>query len=316
MTVLFPGLSPYKTYHWEVDDVHTLYVEESGNPKGLPVLFLHGGPGGSCADYNRQFFNPEHYRIIMFDQRGCGRSRPHAELKNNTTQYLIADIEMIRDRLGVEQWVVLGGSWGATLALLYTQQYPKVVLGLILRGVFLAREADINWLFQYGAGRIFPQQWKHFVSLIDVNGQDSLVSKYFELLTGANELKAMEAALAWAKWEVSCSALVPNKNNIERNLDPFSAMSLALLECYYMKNGCFIEQNQVLENMHQLARIPGIIVHGRYDMVCPVEQAVMLHDSWPKSRLNIVADAGHAATEEGSLLALVAATNSMHEKLT
>ena len=315
MTVLFPGLSPYKTYHWDADDVHTLYIEESGNPQGLPVLFLHGGPGGSCADYNRQFFNPQHYRIIMFDQRGCGHSRPHAELKNNTTQNLIADIEMIRDRLGIEQWVVLGGSWGATLALLYAQQYPQVVLGLILRGVFLARKADIDWLFQNGAGRIFPQQWQKFVSLVDVNKQDKIVNEYYELLTGDNELKSMEAALAWAKWEVSCSALVPNQKNIERSINPFSAMSLALLECHYMKNACFIEQNQILENVQYLAHIPGIIVHGRYDMVCPIEQAVMLHDRWSRSRLNIIADAGHAATEEGSLIALVEATNSMYEKL-
>ncbi len=315
MTKLFPGISPYKTYNWGVDAVHTLYVEESGNPKGLPVLFLHGGPGGACTDYNRQLFNPDYYRIIMFDQRGCGRSKPHAELINNTTQYLLDDIETIRNRLGVEQWVLFGGSWGSTLALLYAQQNPQRVLGLILRGVFLARNRDIDWLFQEGAGRIFPQQWSKFKSLIPENERDHFVDAYYEILTGDNELNAMKAALAWWEWEASCSILIPDSNRIKRNTNPFTAMSLARLECHYMKNSCFIEPNQILSNVNSLGDIPGYIIHGRYDIVCPVEQAVQLHEQWPRSELNVIANTGHAATEEANLLALVDATSKMFEQL-
>ncbi|VAW77964.1 Proline iminopeptidase [hydrothermal vent metagenome] len=315
MSVLFPALKPYQTYYWDVDDLHTLYIEESGNPKGLPILFLHGGPGGACADYNRQFFNPEHYRIIMFDQRGCGQSQPHAELNNNTTQDLLADIELIRKNLEIEQWVLFGGSWGSTLALLYTQKFPQLVLGLILRGIFLARATDINWLFQEGAGRIFPEQWSQFKSVIAESRQDQMVNAYFDLLTGDNEISAMKAALAWAEWEASCSALVPEPELIKRHMSPFTAMSLARLECHYMKNSCFVEPDQILLNMDKIAQVPGIIVHGRYDIVCPVEQATLLHEKWPESSLNLTANSGHAATEDSNLSALVVATKQMYEYL-
>lgn len=316
MTVLFPAIRPYKTYHWQVDAVHSLYVEESGNEHGLAVLYLHGGPGGGCAAFNRQYFDPNVFRIVLFDQRGCGRSRPHVDLRNNTTQHLIEDIEFIRNRLGIRQWMLFGGSWGSTLALLYAQAYPQHVLGMVLRGVFLARQRDIDWFFQSGAGRFYPRQWQRFVSLVPAHRQNDIVGYYYRhLLTGADELKRMAAAKHWAAWEAHCATLVADESDMRNKLNSSSALALACLEAHYMVNRCFIGENQVLQNMHRLAGIPGIIVHGQYDMICPLEQALLLHQHWPGSELNVVPGVGHAATEKPTLAELVDAVGTMVQRL-
>ncbi len=316
MTVLFPAIRPYRTFHWQMDAVHTLYVEESGSEEGLPVLYLHGGPGGGCAAFNRQYFDPNVYRIILFDQRGCGRSRPHVGLQNNTTQHLIEDIESIRDRLGITQWMLFGGSWGSTLALLYAQAFPERVTGMVLRGVFLARQRDIDWFFQSGAGRFYPRQWQQFVAPVPAHRRNDIVGYYYhQLLTGADELKRMAAAKRWAAWEAYCATLLADEPGIHSKVNSSSALSLACLEAHYMAHRCFIGENQVLQNMHRVAKIPGIIVHGQYDMICPLEQAVLLHQHWPDSELKVVPGAGHAATEKPTLVELVRATRMMAQRL-
>lgn len=315
MTVLFPSIKPNKTYYWEVDAIHTLYIEESGNPEGLPVLCLHGGPGGASAAFNRQFFDPNVFRIIQFDQRGCGQSTPHAELGNNMTEHLIADIEFIREKLSVDQWILFGGSWGSTLALVYTLQHPDSVVGLILRGIFLAREKDINWFFQSGADRFYPQQWQKFVGLVPQGKRDKLISAYYDLLTGSNELKRMAAAKAWAGWEANCSSILSDDPDYSCQVNPHSALSLARLECHYMLNRCFIEENYILDRIHTIGHIPAVLVHGRYDMICPIEQAYALNQNWENSTLRVISAAGHTATEKTTLAALVEATSELKFKL-
>lgn len=311
MLTLYPDIKPYTHYHLAVDDIHSLYVEECGNPSGLPVLFVHGGPGSGCNSKSRCYFDPEHYRIILFDQRGAGRSVPHAELKNNTTPLLVSDIEKIREHLGLEQWLLFGGSWGSTLSLLYAQQYPERVMGLILRGIFLSREQDVQWFYQQGASQIFPDYWKDFIYPIAKNKRDNLIAAYYELLTGNNELARMAAAKAWSVWEGRCATLRPSQNVVEYFSDPHFALAMARIEAHYFVNQAFIDQNQIINNANKLADIPGIIVHGRYDMVCTLNNAVTLHDVWPASELHIIRDAGHAASEPNVTDALVRATQDM-----
>lgn len=309
MQPLYPAIRPNQHYYLPVDDSHQLYVEESGNEDGIPVLFIHGGPGAGCSADDRRFFNPEHYRIILFDQRGAGRSKPHAELAQNTTAELVADIEKLREHLGVEQWVLFGGSWGSTLSLLYAQAFPERVLAMILRGIFLCRPHELHWFYQEGASRIFPDYWQKFIEPIPVDQRDNLIQAYHKLLTSNNELAKMNAAKHWSIWEASCATLRPHQALIDTFGEPHMALALARIEAHYFVNDVFIEHNQILDNMHKLEGIPGTIVHGRYDIICPVENAWELHQHWPNSQLQIVRDSGHGSREPGTIDALVRATD-------
>lgn len=315
MPGLYPRIKPYKTHQLQVEAPHVIHVEESGNPDGLPILFVHGGPGTGCLPYHRTFFDPEIYRIILFDQRGCGRSMPHAELKANNTQALVQDMEHIREMLGIERWILFGGSWGSTLSLVYAETHPEKVIGLILRGIFLCRSEEIEWFYQAGgASKIFPDHWQEFVSLIPEQERDNIVAAYYQRLTGENELAQMAAAKAWARWEGQASTLQPSKSVVNTFTEPYTAMSLSRIECHYFMNNSFLKPNQIINNAHKLADIPGIIVQGRYDIICPMQNAWELYNAWPDSELNIIADAGHSATERGIVDALVRATNQFAER--
>jgi proline iminopeptidase len=311
MQTYYPSLTPNAEYQLAVDDIHTLYIEESGNPKGLPVIFLHGGPGAGCGPEHRRFFDPQIYRIILFDQRGSGRSTPHAELTANTTQHLAQDIEAIREFLEIEKWVVFGGSWGATLAVVYAQSHPKSVVGLIIRGIFLARQQDLDWLFKNGANHIFPDHWQAFYSFIPEDERDDLIGAYYKRLTGDDELVRMAAAKSWSLWEGRCITLQPSPKLVDHFVDPFFAIALARMECHYFMHDCFLEPGQILNDMPKIQHLPAIIIHGRYDMVCTLDNSWLLHEAWPNSELNIVRDAGHAASEPGTTHALIEATKNI-----
>jgi proline iminopeptidase len=313
--MLFPAIQPYQTWQLPVSDTHSLYIEESGNPDGVPVIFLHGGPGGNCEPGHRRFFNPEEYRIILFDQRGCGKSKPHASLEDNTTWELVADLEKIREHFSIDNWVVFGGSWGSTLALVYAQTHPQRVLGLILRGIFLSRGEDIRWLFQSGASRLFPEAWQHFLEPIPEHERDDMISAYHQRLTSENEITRMGAAKAWSIWEGSTATLLPDQSVLDHFSDPHIALSIARIECHYFINRSFLTPGQILENIDKLKHIPGYIVHGRYDVICPIDQAVLLNQRWTESRLMVIDNAGHAVTERGISDALVDCCNQMLELL-
>lgn len=311
MRQLYPDIQPYKTHQIKVDEPHVLYVEESGNPEGIPVLFVHGGPGAGCEAYHRCFFDPNLYRIILFDQRGSGRSTPHAELEGNTTQALVADMEIIREKLNINRWVLFGGSWGSTLSLVYAETHVDRVMALIVRGIFLCREKEISWFYQQGADRIFPDYWQDFIAPIPEDERDNLLSAYYQKLTGVNEIAQMHAAKAWSIWEGRTATLKQNKNVIDHFGNTHTALSLARIECHYFMHDSFLEENQILSNANKLQNIPGVIVQGRYDLICPMESAWELHQAWPKAELKIIADAGHSATESGIVDALVMATDKM-----
>ncbi|MBT3204200.1 MAG: prolyl aminopeptidase [Gammaproteobacteria bacterium] len=309
--MLFPAIQPTRTMYIQVSADHELYIEECGKADGVPIVFLHGGPGGSCEPAHRRYYDPERYRIILFDQRGCGKSRPHASLENNTTQDLIDDLEKIREHLEIDKWVVFGGSWGSTLALAYAEAHVDRVLGLVLRGIFLCRQQDVDWFYQGGAARLFPDAWQDFIAPIPENERSDLVTAYHKRLTSDNELERMAAAKAWSIWEGSTATLRKNSAVIDYFSDPHIALSIARIECHYFINNSFFEENQLLENAYKLKHIPGFIVHGRYDVICPIDQAFALHDKWPNAQLKVIADAGHAVSEEGIVKALVESTNTM-----
>lgn len=311
MLILYPDIKPFHTRHIQVDPIHKLYIEQSGNPDGIPVLFVHGGPGGGCGKHDRCFFDPEKYHIIVFDQRGSGRSTPHAELADNTTQALLEDMEKIREELQVGRWLLFGGSWGSTLSLLYAQAHPGRVLGLVLRGIFLCRKRDLQWFYQGGAAHLFPDYWEDFLHPIPEAERGDMISAYHKRLTSVNELAVMGAAKAWSLWEGRCSTLRPN-HEVENDFsDPHKAMSLARIEAHYFVNDVFIEENQIIKNAAKLEGIPGIIVHGRYDAVCPLDNAFALHQAWSDSELDIIRDAGHSAREPSITDALIRATQDM-----
>lgn len=314
MLTLFPEIQPNKEYRLKVDELHDLHIEESGNPKGIPVLVVHGGPGGGCEPYYRRFFDSERYRIVLFDQRGAGRSLPLAELKDNTTQHLVADIEKIRVLLGVEKWVLFGGSWGSTLSLVYAQTHPERVLGLILRGIFLCRDQDIRWFYQEGASRVFPDYWESFIEPIPEAERGNFVEAYYRLLTSPNELEQIQAAKAWSIWEGRCATLHPNQKVVDRFGHPHVAIALARIECHYFMHQSFLSPDQILKQADKLAGIPGIIVHGRYDMVCPLDNATALKKVWEDAELNIIRDAGHSASEPAIIDALIRACDAMSDK--
>jgi proline iminopeptidase len=311
MQTLYPIIKSNSEAYLSVDDIHDVYIEESGSPEGIPVLFIHGGPGAGCSSDDRRFFNPEKYRIILFDQRGSGRSRPHAELARNTTQHLIDDIEKIREHFGIKQWVLFGGSWGSTLALLYAQAYPSRVKGMILRGIFLCRHSDLQWFYQEGASYVFPDYWQKFIQPICADKRDNYIAAYYELLTSGNELAKMNAAKQWSLWEGSCATLRPNKEVVDHFSHPHMALSLARIEAHYFVNDAFIDENQIIHHIDKLKGIPATIIHGRYDMVCPLDNAWTLQQHWPDAQLHIIRDAGHASREPSIMDALVKATDDM-----
>ncbi|WP_413291577.1 prolyl aminopeptidase [Bdellovibrio sp. HCB337] len=307
----YPEIQPYNTGRLKVSELHELYYEEVGNPKGRPVVFLHGGPGGGIHPDHRRFFDPNHYRIILFDQRGSGQSTPLAELRENDTWSLVSDIEKIRTLMGIEKWVVFGGSWGSTLALTYAITHPQRVSALVLRGIFLCRPSEIHWFYQEGASQIFPDIWDEYIKPIPKEEQNQLVKAYYKRLTDTNYTTQLEAAKAWSKWEAATSRLIISKQAIEEFDDPDSAISFARIECHYFMNNAFFEtDNWILENVHKIRHIPAFIVQGRYDVVCPARSAWDLHKAWPEAKLSIVADAGHAAAEPGTRSGLIEATDA------
>lgn len=315
MSASYAAIEPYRTQRLAVDPPHVLYVEQSGNPGGIPVLFLHGGPGAGCEPYHRRFFDPSAYRIVLFDQRGAGRSTPHASLDRNTTWDLVADIERIRAALGIERWLVFGGSWGSTLALAYAETHPHCVLGLVLRGIFLCRPWEIHWFYQEGANRIFPDYWEEFIAPIPNQERGDLLQAHYRRLIGGDEAQRMASARAWSVWEGRAATLRPNQAVVDFFASPHTALSLARIEAHYFAHDTFLKPNQLLADVARLRDIPGIIVHGRYDIVCPVANAWELHQAWPGSTLEIVADAGHSAAEPGIAAALVRATDAMRDRL-
>ena len=297
---LYPTAELFNSFHLPVSDMHSIYVEESGNKHGKPVIFLHGGPGGGISSSYRQYFDPEKWRIIMFDQRGCGKSTPFAELKENTTWDLVEDIEKIRKHLGIDSWVVFGGSWGSTLSLAYSQTHPNSCKGLILRGIFLVRKKEIDWFYQEGANNIFPDRWESFLAPISPDKRNNLLKAYYEILTGDDHSKKIEAAKAWSTWEGSTVRLLLDENFIGDFSDEKFAEAFARIECHYFMNNCWFDSdNYLIENIDKIRNIPTVIVHGRYDIICPVVQAWDLHKAWPEADFHIIPDAGHSIYEEG-----------------
>ena len=315
MLVLFPEIKPFKRHQVKVSDAHELYLDESGNRDGLPILFVHGGPGGACDASSRRFFDPQIFRIITFDQRGCGRSTPHGSLHDNATDHLVADMEIIRQHLGIDEWILFGGSWGSTLSLLYAQAFPSRVSAMILRGIFLCRQCDIDWLYKDGANRVFPDYWEEFVKAVPDSERGDLINAYYERLTGEDELARMSAAKSWSAWEGNCSKLRPSADALAKFTKPHNALALSRIETHFFRNNGFIEENQILKNMNSISAIPGRIVHGRYDMICPLNNANTLHQHWANSELHIVRDAGHSASEPGTVDALVRATQDIAKEL-
>ena len=315
MPTLYPDIKPYATHRLKVAEPHELYIEECGIPDGIPVLFVHGGPGAGCSPKHRCFFDPTVYRIVLFDQRGCGRSTPHAELRGNDTQALVDDIETIRTFLGIERWLLFGGSWGSTLSLVYAETHPDKVLGMILRGIFLCRRQDLLWFYQEGASHVFPDHWQSYLAPVPVAERGDMMRAYHKLLTGSNELARMGAAKAWSGWEAQCSTLKPDRQLVDQFTEPRMALALARIEAHYFVNDTFLRPNQILEEAHKLAGIPGVIVHGRYDMVCPFDNAQALSEAWPDAELRIIHDAGHSAMEPSITDALVRATDRFARQL-
>lgn len=311
MHPLFPEIAPYAHHRLRVDDVHELYIEECGNPNGIPVAVLHGGPGAGFEPYHRRFFDPTRYRVVLFDQRGAGRSTPHAELRNNTTWELVADMERIRTHLRIEQWVMFGGSWGSTLALAYAQAHNSRVLGMILRGIFLCRPREIAWFYQDGANRMFPDYWEDFVHPIPEEERSDLLRAHHRRLIGEDEVARMASAKAWSLWEGRTANLRARREVVEHFGDPRVALALARIETHYFMHDCWLRPNQLLEDAGKLGDIPGYIIHGRYDVICPLENAYALAGAWPASRLDIVPEAGHSATEPGIRDALIQAAIGM-----
>ena len=312
LRTFYDEIEPYDTGHIRVSDVHELYYEQCGTPNGKPVVFLHGGPGAGLIPDYRRFFDPAAYRVILFEQRGSGRSRPHASLDDNTTWHLVADIEKIREEFGIDQWLVFGGSWGSTLALAYAVTHPERVRGLVLRGIFLCRPKEIRWFYEEGLGAsaIYPDNWEEYLTIIPAAERGDLIGAYYRRLTSDDESTRFEAAKAWATWEGSALKLLPDQKVIDDFTEPDKAIAVARIECHYFVNNCFFKtDNYLLEHLERIRHIPAVIVHGRYDVICPVMNAWDLHRAWPEAELNIIPDAGHAATERGIIDALVRATD-------
>lgn len=307
MVELFPSIEPIASGMLQVDSLHMLYWEECGSRDGIPAVFLHGGPGSGSSPKHRRFFDPRAYRIIVFDQRGAGRSRPLGELRDNTTTHLVADLEALRLHLCIDRWLVFGGSWGSTLALAYAQSHPNRCLGLILRGIFLCRRSEIDW-FMRGMRTIFPEVWQQFADYLPERERKNLLRAYYRRLIDPDPAVHMPAARAWSRYEGACSTLLPDPDTAAHFADDTVALGLARIEAHYFVNDAFLPENALLNNAARLHDIPGCIVQGRYDIVCPIVSAHALHAVWPQADYRIIADAGHAAWEPGTLAALMAAT--------
>jgi proline iminopeptidase len=306
---LYPPIEPYRTGRLEVGDGHSLYWELCGNPDGKPVVFLHGGPGAGCSPDHRRQFDPARYNIVLFDQRGCGRSTPHASLEANTTWHLVEDMERLRAMLGWERWQVFGGSWGSTLALAYAQTHPERVTELVLRGIFTFRQTELDWLYLYGASEIFPDKWEEFLAPIPQAERGDLVSAYHRRLTGDDATEQLVAARAWSKWEAETVTLLPHPEVVESFTGDEFAIAIARIENHYMLNSGWLDEGQLLAAAERLRGIPGVIVQGRYDCCTPPSTAWELHKAWPEAELVIVPDGGHLFSEPGVLDALVRATD-------
>ena len=310
MRELYPPIEPYKEGNLQVSDLHVIHFEESGNPQGKPIVLLHGGPGGGCPPFYRQYFDPEKWRLVMFDQRGCGQSTPHAELHENTTWDLVKDIEKLREHLGIEQWVVFGGSWGSTLSLAYSQTHPERCTGLILRGIFMLRQKELRWFYQEGASYLFPDAWEGYVKPIPPAERDDMLAAYYKRLTSPELQTRLEAARAWSIWEASTSRLLPDPDLMQKFCESQFADAFARIECHYFVNKGFFESDeQLLLNVNRIRHIPAVIVQGRYDVVCPMISAWELHRAWPEAEFIIVPDAGHSMSEPGIGSVLIEATD-------
>ncbi len=309
MQILFPAIKPYQTHNLDVDDVHQLYIEETGNPKGQPVIVLHSGPGAGSNENLRRFFDPELYRIVVFDQRGCGKSTPHVGLINNSTEFLIKDINTICAYLNIERMVLFGGGWGSLLALLYAQAFPRQVQALLLYSIFLGRTEDIDWFYRNGASKVYPDYWADLLSTIPPENRDSLRDYFYQSMNGDNEVARMSSAKQWALWQANCSSLQPHVALIEQYSDPHFALSLATIESHYLHHDFFIEENTILTNIARINNIPMYIVHGRYNLICPLSAAWELHQAHANSQLSIVRDAGHSEQELGMIDAIILASN-------
>jgi len=312
---LYPEIEPYCTHRLAVGDLHELYIEECGNPDGLPVVFLHGGPGAGVSTFHRRFFDPARYRIVLFDQRGAGKSTPHASLEDNTTWHLVADIETIRMHFGIDRWVVFGGSWGSTLALAYAQTHPDRVLGLVLRGIFLGRPGELRWFNELdgGAAWIFPERWNVYLEYIPEDERDEMVEAYWRRLDSDDEAERLAAAQAWSYWEGGSTTLLHDPNEAGHFEDPQTALSVARAEAHYFRHKVFLEPDQLLRDIDRIRSIPATIVQGRYDIICPVKSALDLADAWPEADFHIVL-AGHSAADPAIVDILVGATDALADR--
>ena len=327
LCTLYPNIEPYMTGMLQVSPLHRIYVEQCGNPNGIPAVFLHGGPGYRCTTNNRRFFDPKAYRIILIDQRGCGRSTPYASVEENTTQHLVSDIEQVRKTLGIPRWLVFGGSWGSTLALAYAEAHPEHVSALILRGIYLAEQEEVDWFYQTGVPqRFFPKEWWVYCSVIPENERGSMVEAYWKRLSSPDENVRSKAAIAWSAWEDIASQLIPDEDPSAGLADPEVAISLARIECHYFRNNAFLKKGQLLKNVRDLSEIPTVIVQGRYDMVCPYDAAWRLRTEWELQRrlggvssvpfiFHTVEGAGHASSEPGITHRLIEATDMFRDLL-
>lgn len=310
MKSLYPPIEPYQIGMLQVSELHQIYYEQSGNPQGKPVVVLHGGPGGGSQPFYRQYFDPDRWRIVMFDQRGCGNSKPHAELRENTTWNLVADIEKLREQLEIDRWFVFGGSWGSTLALAYSQTHPDCCLGLILRGIFLLRQKEILWFYQAGASYLFPDAWENYLKPIPPAEHANLLTAYYDRLTSPDLPTRLAAARSWSIWEASTSKLFPDPDLMAKFGEDEFAAAFARIECHYFINrGFFDAEDQLLKNIDRIRHLPAVIVQGRYDVVCPMMSAWELHQAWSEAEFIIVPDAGHSMTEPGICSALIEATD-------
>jgi len=309
-SALYPPITPYHRGRLRVSALHDLYFEESGNPRGKPVVFLHGGPGGGTSPAMRRFFNPRRYRIVLFDQRGCGKSRPHASLVANTTWDLVADIERLREHLQIRRWQVFGGSWGSTLALAYAQTHPRRVSELVLRGIFLLRRWELEWFYQHGTSLLFPDAWQKYLAVIPLAERGDLIAAYHRRLTSENAFVRQEAARAWSVWEASTSNLLQDEDYIRSCAGDEFSLAFARIEChYFMNRGFLAHENQLLDDVTRLRNIPTVIIQGRYDVVCPLKSAWELSRAFPEADFRVVPDSGHSAYELGTVHELISATD-------
>ena len=314
LRTLYPPIEPYRSGRHDVGDGHSLYWEQCGNPDGKPVVFLHGGPGAGCSPDHRRQFDPARYNILLFDQRGCGRSTPHASLDANTTWHIVADIERLRTMLGVERWMVFGGSWGSTLSLAYAQTHPERVTELVLRGVFLFGQAELDWLYLEGASKIFPDKWEAFLAPIPEDERFDMVAAYNRRLTGGDRDEQLTAAKAWAKWEAETVTLLPSPSTIEDHTSDDYAIAISRIENHYMVHRGWIEEGRLLRDVGRIRDIPAVIVQGRYDCCTPPAAAWALHKAWPEAELHIVPDGGHLFSEPGILDGLIRAADAFADK--